>query len=93
MKTILGKMPFINVKHFLMDAGYDFEAIYKLAIDHDTIAVIDYNKRNESQPEGFDKYFRPICKEGNSYVFNSYDPKYKAVKYTLSKRRFMSKDI
>lgn len=46
---------------------------------------IDYNKRNETQPEGFDNHFRPICKEGYSYVVDSYDATYKTIKYTKPK--------
>lgn len=79
MKSIFEKIPFLNVKHFLKDAGYDYEPIYRFALNHQTVPVIDYNKRNETQPEGFDKHFRPICKEGYSYVVDSYDAAYKTI--------------
>ncbi|MET3211882.1 UNVERIFIED_CONTAM: hypothetical protein ABIC26_004850 [Paenibacillus sp. PvR008] len=32
-----------------------------------------------------DKYFRPLCKEGDSYRYDSFDPKYGTLKYTQPK--------
>lgn len=45
-----------------MDPGYDYEPIYEEQIDRTGHrAVIAYNKRNESEPIGFDKHFEPTC--------------------------------
>lgn len=48
-------------------------------------ANIAYNKKNESPLEGFDKYFSPTCVNEHSYCYDSYDPKYKTLKYTRPK--------
>ena len=48
-------------------------------------AVIAYNKRNESELEGFDKHFAPTCFREHSYRYDSYDSKYETLKYTKPK--------
>jgi len=48
-------------------------------------SVIAYNKRNESEPVGFDKYFAPTRFREHSYRYDSYDSKYKTLKYTQPK--------
>lgn len=69
----------------LTDAGYDLVPIYKQVASMGARALIDYNRRNEHQEDGMDKYFRPICKEGHSYQYDSFDPKYETIKYTQPK--------
>src|SRR5699024_9131307 len=68
-----------------MDAGYDFEPIYKQVHHMGHQSVIAYNKRNEPEPIGFDKHFAPTCFREHSYRYDSYDPKYETVKYTQPK--------
>ncbi|MGX9933719.1 transposase, partial [Virgibacillus salarius] len=48
-------------------------------------SVIAYNKRNESDPIGFDKHFAPTCFREHSYRYDSFDTKYETLKYTRPK--------
>ena len=68
-----------------MDAGYDYEAIYTQVYHMNQQSVIAYNKRNESEPVGFDKHFAPTCFREHSYRYDSYDAKYETLKYTSPK--------
>jgi transposase len=43
------------------------------------------NKKNESEPIGFDKYFAPTCLRKYSYRYDSYDSKYETLEYTRPK--------
>jgi transposase len=47
--------------------------------------LIDYNPRNEAPIEGKDKDFKPVCKKGHAYVYDSFDSKYETLKYTRPK--------
>ncbi|WP_121603749.1 transposase [Virgibacillus sp. Bac332] len=69
----------------LFDAGYDYEPIYQQLIDQDLQAVIPYNRRNEGETVGYDEYFAPTCVLEHSYRYDSFDPKYKTLKYTRPK--------
>ena len=68
-----------------MDAGYEFEPIYKQVYQMGQQSIIAYNKRNESEPLGFDKHFAPTCFREHSYRYDSYDAKYETLKYTRPK--------
>lgn len=68
-----------------MDAGYDAPAIYKQVHQMGAHSIIAYNKRNEPEPEGFDKHFAPTCVREHSYRYDSYDTKYETLKYTRPK--------
>jgi transposase len=85
LKGLAEKHPNLTVSHVLADAGYDLVPIYKQAEEMGARALIDYNRRNEQQDADVDKYFRPICKEGHSYRYDSFDPKYETLKYTQPK--------
>jgi len=74
-----------NIRYLTMDAGYDFEAIYKQVYRMGQQSVIAYNKRNEPEPIGFDKHFAPTCFREHSYRYDSYDAKYETLKYTRPK--------
>ncbi|MBD8004864.1 transposase [Bacillus norwichensis] len=69
----------------LFDAGYDFEPIYQQLSDQGLQAVIPYNRRNEGEIIGFDEKFAPTCVLEYSYRYDSFDPKYKTLKYTQPK--------
>jgi hypothetical protein len=64
LKGLAERHPELAISH--ADAGYDLVPIYKQVESTGARALIDYNRRNEHQEDGMDKYFRPICKEGNS---------------------------
>lgn len=66
-------------------AGYDYEAIYRQIFNQDMKAVIPYVKRNESELVGFDEHFRPTCVREHSYCYDSFDEKYKSLKFTRPK--------
>jgi transposase len=85
LKGLAERHPDLPVSHVLADAGYDLVPIYKQAETIGARALIDYNRRNEQLDVDVDKYFRPICKEGHSYRYDSYDSKYEALKYTRPK--------
>jgi transposase len=85
LKGLIQSHPDLPVAHVLADAGYDLVPIYKQVERMGARALIDYNRRNEPPEEGVDKYFRPLCKEGHSYRYDSYDAKYETIKYTRPK--------
>jgi len=85
LKGLTERHPDLPVSHVLADAGYDLVPIYRQTEVIGARALIDYNRRNEQQDEDVDKYFRPICKEGHSYRYDSSDTKYKTLKYTQPK--------
>lgn len=85
LKALAKRHPYLNIKYVLADAGYDFEAVYKQIRMIGARPLIDYNKRNESPIEGKDEHFRPVCKEGHSYVYDSFDEKYETLKFTRPK--------
>jgi transposase len=82
LKGLADRHPNLPVAHVLADAGYDLVPIYKQAEAMGARALIDYNRRNEQQDVEVDKYFRPVCKEGHSYRYDSFDKKYETLKYT-----------
>lgn len=57
-----------------MDAGYDFEPIYKQVHAMESYSLIAYNKRRE-----------PGCVREHSYRYDSFAPKYKTLKYARPK--------
>jgi transposase len=85
LKALAHRHPYLNIEHILADAGYDFDAVYEQIQQIGAKPLIDYNPRNEAPIEGKDKDFKPVCKEGHSYVYDSFDPKYETLKYTSPK--------
>lgn len=85
LKALAARHPYLNIEHVLLDAGYDFEAVYKQVQTMGAKPLIDYNKRNEKPIEGKDEHFRPVCKEGHAYCYDSFDEKYETLKYTRPK--------
>lgn len=81
----IANLPLSNVRYQTMDAGYDYEPIYKQVYTMGHHSVIAYNKRNESEPIGFNKHFAPTCFREHSYRYDSYDDKYETLKYTSPK--------
>jgi len=85
LKGIDERLSLSNLRYQTMDAGYDYEPIYKQVYQMGNQSVIAYNKRNESEPVGFDKHFAPTCFREHSYRYDSYDSKYETLKYTQPK--------
>src|SRR5690625_1617386 len=85
LKGIDERLSLPDLRYQTMDAGYDFEAIYKQVHHMGHQSVIAYNKRNEPEPVGFDKHFAPTCFREHSYRYDSYDPRYETLKYTRPK--------
>ena len=48
-------------------------------------SIIAYNKRNESEPLGFDKHCAPTWVREHAYRYDSYDAQYETLKYTHPK--------
>lgn len=85
LKALAERHPYLNVEHVLADAGYDFDAVYRQIRRNGSKPLIDYNPRNEGPIVGKDEHFRPVCKEGHPYVYDSYDSIYETLKYTQPK--------
>jgi len=75
----------LNIRYQTMDAGYYYEAIYEQVYRMAQQSVIAYNKRNETEPIGFDKHFASNCFREHSYRYDSYEVKYETLKYTSPK--------
>ncbi|MBD8068116.1 transposase [Bacillus sp. PS06] len=75
----------LTIKYGTMDAGYDYTPIYQQLFRMDAQSIIAYNRRREGEIEGFDQYFAPTCVREHSYRYDSFDKKYKALKYTRPK--------
>ncbi len=65
----------------MLDAGYDYEAIYTQFHRMRAKSIITYNKRNEGELLGFDEHFAPTCVWEYSYRYDSFDEKYETLKY------------
>ncbi|MEX1028650.1 MAG: transposase [Paenibacillaceae bacterium] len=85
LKALVARHPYLNIEHVLLDAGYDFEAVYKQVRAIRAKPLIDYNKRNEKPVAGKDEHFRPVCKAGHAYCYDSFDEKYETLKFTQPK--------
>ncbi|CAM3718645.1 IS1182 family transposase [Marinicrinis lubricantis] len=85
LKGIASQHPIFKFKYATMDAGYDYEPIYKQIREAKAHAVIAYNRRREPELEGFDEHFAPTCVREHSYRYDSYDPKYETLKYVRPK--------
>ena len=85
LKGVKEKLPFLKILYATMDAGYDVEPIYKQVLRNGAHAIIAYNKRRESEVEGFDENFAPTCVREHSYRYDSYDNKYQTIKYVSPK--------
>lgn len=64
----------------ILDAGYDYEPIYRQLQEYQMRAVIPY-VRNEGEYLGFDEHFRPTCVREHSYCYDSFDEKYRTLKF------------
>ena len=82
LKGIHERLPSLKIKHVTMDAGYDYVPIYQQIYRMEAQSIIAYNKKNEPEPIGFNKYFAPTCVREHSYRYDSYDPKHETLKYT-----------
>jgi transposase len=74
-----------RIHYGIMDAGYDYKPIYQQISRMDAHAIIAYNKRNEGEMVGFDQHFAPTCVREHSYRYDSYDKKYKTLKFVRPK--------
>lgn len=78
-------MPSLVIEFGTLDAGYDYVPIYEQIYRMKAQSVIAYNKKNEPDPIGFDKYFAPTCVREHSYLYDSFDEKYETLKYSRPK--------
>lgn len=85
LKGIDKKFPSLRLNFALMDAGYDYDAIYEQVHRMKGYSIIAYNKKNEPDPIGFDENFAPTCVREHSYRYDSFDKKYQTLKYTRPK--------
>lgn len=82
LKGIQERLSSLCIRYGTLDAGYDYEAIYKQLHRMKAKAIIAYNKRNEGELLGFDEHFAPTCVREHSYRYDSFDEKYQTLKYT-----------
>ena len=80
----LQRLP-LSVRYGIMDAGYDSVPIYQQIYHMEAHSILAYNKRNEGETLGFDPRFAPTCVREYSYRYDSYDPKYKTLKFVCPK--------
>lgn len=85
LKGVEANFPNLKMNYSIMDAGYDYKAIYQQVHQMKGNAIIAYNKKNESEHIGFDRYFAPTCVREHSYRYDSFDKKYQSLKYTRPK--------
>ncbi|MGE7625267.1 transposase [Viridibacillus sp. NPDC096237] len=69
----------------ILDAGYNFEPIYRQLHEYQMRTVIPYNIRNEGEYLGFDDHFRPTCVHEHSNCYDSFDEKYRTLKIHKAK--------
>ncbi|MFD2628941.1 transposase [Oceanobacillus kapialis] len=79
------ELPLSSLRYQTMDAGYDYEPIYEQVHRMGNQSIIAYNKKNEREPIGFDKYFAPTCFREHSYRYDSFDANYETLKFTRPK--------
>lgn len=82
--------PKLPIRHLLLDAGYDYESIYNEARQIGAWALIDNNPCYVTQNEGEDEHFRPLCKAGHAYRYESFDPRYEALKFVRPEQKCQS---
>lgn len=82
LKGLQERLSTLNIRYGTLDAGYDYEAIYKQLHQMNAKAIIAYNKRNEGESLGFDENFAPTCVREHSIRYDSFDEKYETLKYT-----------
>lgn len=85
LKGLVSQHPQFKFTYATMDAGYDYEAIYRQVRKMKAHAVIAYNRRREPELVGFDEHFAPTCVREHSYRYDSYDSKYETLKYVRPK--------
>lgn len=85
LKGLEQKFPQLKVKYLLGDKGYDSRAVYEQARRIGAYALIPMIQHAKELPEGQDEEARPICKEGHSYCYDSFDEKWGTLKYTRPK--------
>jgi transposase len=76
----VAKLP-LSIRYGMLDAGYDYVPIYQQIHRMGAHSIIAYNKRNEGEILGFNKNFAPTCVREHSYRYDSYDKKYKTLKF------------
>ncbi|WP_059041934.1 transposase [Paenibacillus rubinfantis] len=81
LKGLPLKFPMLKVKHVLGDKGYDSKAVYQLIHSLGAYPVIDIIHHTEP-PEGMNRDYSPVCKEGHAYRYDSFDTKYETLRYT-----------
>lgn len=81
IRLLKERCPMLPTKHLVMDAGYDYESVYKTARSIQTWALIDNNSCYAKPGEGEDSDFRPLCPQGHAYKYDSFDAKYETLKY------------
>lgn len=84
LKYMKERFPTLRPDYVLADKGYDSEPVYRQIRDVCAFPLIPLIHRSEL-PEGVDKHFRPICKQGHTYVYDSYDAKRDTIKFTRPK--------
>lgn len=84
LKRLKERFPQLKTHYVLGDKGYDSEPVYRQIRDVGAFPLIPLVHRNQV-PDGVDEHFRPVCKAGHAYVYDSYDPKRDTVKFTRPK--------
>nr|WP_249043325.1 transposase [Paenibacillus faecis] len=84
LKYMKERFPHLEPNYALADKGYDSEPVYRQIRNVGTFPIIPLIHRYEL-PKGVDKHFRPTCKLGHAYVYDSHDAKRDTIKLTMPK--------
>ncbi|MNF70624.1 Transposase DDE domain protein [compost metagenome] len=85
LKGMKSKFPMLPVKQVLADKGFDSLPVYQQVRRVGAFALIPIIRHAKKPPEGMDEHFRPVCKQGHAYQYDSFDAKYETLKYTRPK--------
>ncbi|MOA13606.1 Transposase DDE domain protein [compost metagenome] len=85
LKRVKERFSNIKVKYVLADKGYNSEPVYKQIRELGAFGLIPLIQRSKKLPDKVDKYFRPLCSQGHSYRYDSYDAKRDTLKFTRPK--------
>ncbi len=81
LKGLPLKFPMLKVKHVLGDKGYDSKPVYELVRSIKAYPIIDII-HHTTPSEGMNLDYGPVCKEGHTYRYDSFDRKYETLRYT-----------
>lgn len=84
LKRVKERFSKLITKYVLADKGYDGDPVYRQIRELGAFPLIPLIHRSKP-PEEVDKHFRPLCAEGHSYRYDSYEANKGSIKFTRPK--------